>query len=349
MLKRPPFGWSEYADMELSTQVLLAAAHARGLHIEVLDRGSNTVRLSQETRKGAHKGTHSEIVIQATKTSADTYLCTELMALKKVSKQLLSEAGLRVPQGRDYSTVSAALADWNEGQLDFASGLVVKPNSTNYGLGISQVPPAATRAAFQAALETAFRHDQCVLVEEFIPGNEYRFLVIAGRLQAVLQRVPANVVGDGSHSIAQLLEEKNRDPWRSGPQGGHRSPLERLELNEPELAVLRERGLTPSSVPPNGERVFLRHNSNISTGGDSIDKTSEAHTGYKQLAERCAQTLGAAICGVDLITADLTAPPTQTGHAIIEANFNPVLYFHEYPAEGRPRPVAAAVLDLLFD
>ncbi|WGK69126.1 hypothetical protein P0082_11680 [Candidatus Haliotispira prima] len=349
--QRFSFGLDEYRDLELSTQVLIRAARERGLEAEVLDRSSNTLRLHHRTEG------RSEIVVQGTKTSADSYVCTEIMGLKKVTKLLLAEAGLPVPQGQDYQSMEQALADWPryEGQLrqlrtsEQAFNLIVKPNSTNYGIGISQLEAGhCSLKDYRQALERAFSHDQSILIEEFIPGKEYRFLVIDGRLRAVLHRIPANVTGDGQNNIAALVAAKNGDPWRVGPQGSHISPLETIELNTPELEILREQGLSPKSVPQVGEQIFLRHNSNISTGGDSLDMTDVAHPGYGTLAQECAQVLGAKICGVDVISTDITADPNQTGHAIIEANFNPVLYFHEYPAEGRPRSVASAVVELLF-
>ncbi len=354
--RRPPFGLEGQCSLELSTQVLLQAAQKRGLHVEVLERSSNTVRLRDRSSG------HSEIVVQATKTSADSYVCTEIMSLKNVTKRLLSEAGLRVPRGRDYQSLEQALADWPHYQSQLSdrnsTGLIVKPNSTNYGIGISRLvgPSEArteqwestTQANYRRALEQAFAHDHNVLIEEFIPGKEYRFLVIGGKLRAVLQRIPANVIGDGRSSIAELVATKNLDPWRSGPQGSHTSPLESLKIGETEREVLREQGLRAESVPEAGRQVFLRHNSNISTGGDSRDMTDTADPGYGLLAERCARTLGARICGVDVMSTDISAEPEHTSHAIIEANFNPVLYFHEYPAEGLPRPVAEAVVALLF-
>ncbi len=355
METRFPFGLEGHRDLELSTQVLLKAAIEHGLQFEVLDRSSNTVRLDD------NKG-RNEIVIQATKTSKDSYLCAEIMSLKNVTKVLLSEAGLPIAQGQNYqgqqgqkqalqdlansiTGLDGPFANCFKGSL----GCIVKPNSTNYGLGISRLDSQCTKQDCQHALEQAFNYDTNVLVEEFIPGKEYRFLVIGGKLQAVAHRMPANITGDGHSHIAELVQQKNQDPWRIGAQGGHISPLETIEINSTELAVLKEQGLTPNSVLSAGQQVFLRHNSNISTGGDSLDITDKVHTSYSQLAEACAHTLGAKICGIDVISKDITANPINTIHAVIEANFNPVLYIHEYPAIGQPRPVAKAVTALLFD
>ena len=347
MQQRFAFGVDGYRDLELSSQVLIEAALQRGLEVEVLDRSSNSL-LFREPGSG-----RSEVVIQATKTSADSYVCAEIMALKDLTKLLLARAGLRVPKGKLYQSIEAALAGWPEysEQLQNGGSLIVKPNACNFGIAVSKIEHAEKTEHsldFRQALEQAFANDQNVLVEEFIAGEEYRFIVIDGKFRAVLQRIPANVRGDGTSSIAELVADKNRDPWRLGKQGAHISPLEQLELNETELNVLREQGLSSQSVPVDGEIIFLRHNSNISTGGDSRDMTDAVHSGYKSICERAAQTLRAKICGIDLISTDIYANPAQTAHAIIEANFNPAIYTHQYPAEGKSRPVAFAVLDLLF-
>lgn len=361
--QRFPFGVDGYRELELSSQVLIEAALQRGLEAEVLERRSNSLLL-REPGNG-----RSEIVIQATKTSADSYVCAEIMALKDLTKLLLARAGLRVPKGKLYQSIEAALADWPEYFLQLKNGgsLIVKPNACNFGIAVSKLDGEKRDAGetkdetkretpsedllkqdFLQALEQAFANDQNILVEEFISGEEYRFIVIGGKFRAVLQRIPANVCGDGTSSIAELVAEKNRDPWRLGEQGAHISPLERLELNETELEVLREQGLSSRSIPSGGETIFLRHNSNISTGGDSRNMTDSVHPGYARICERAAQALGAQICGVDLISADIYADPAQTEHAIIEANFNPAIYTHQYPAEGKSIPVAFAVLDMLF-
>ena len=352
MQQRFAFGIDGYRELELSSQVLIEAALKRGLEVEVLDCSSNSLLLRGSGR--------SEIVIQATKTSADSYVCAEIKALKDLTKLLLARAGLRVPKGKLYQSIEAALADWPEyfQQLQNGGSLIVKPNACNFGIAVSKLggldagyagqTEDSLKEDFLQAVEQAFANDQNVLVEEFITGEEYRFIVIDGKFRAVLQRIPANVRGDGKSSIAELVTEKNRDPWRLGEQGAHISPFERLELNETELDVLREQGLSSRSVPQDGKTIFLRHNSNISTGGDSRDMTDSVHPGYARICERAARALGAKICGVDLISADICADPAHTEHAIIEANFNPAIYTHQYPAEGKSRPVAFAVLDMLF-
>ncbi|MDP2625216.1 MAG: carboxylate--amine ligase, partial [Candidatus Peregrinibacteria bacterium] len=160
----------------------------------------------------------------------------------------------------------------------------------------------------------------------------------------VLYRVPANVMGDGEHTIQELVDLKNDTPWRGE---GYKTPLERIELSEIELRELRAQGLTVNSIPEENEIIFLRKNSNISTGGDSIDYTDKVHEGYKQVAIDAAKAVDATLCGVDIILSDIGTPPSPKNHSIIEVNFNPVLYFHDYPFQGENRHTAQYVLDAL--
>ncbi len=321
--------------MELSTQIIIAEALKRGVEVEVLDQHSQFIRLK--------KGKHVEYVESATKTSRDTYITSVILGNKIVTKIFLTEHGLSVPKGKHYENYHDALSG-SESFIGKGKSIVVKPNTTNYGIGITILHRDFDEAELARAVTTAFGHDVSILVEEFMPGIECRFLVIDGKCVAVLQRIPANVVGDGAHTIQQLVNEKNDSPIRGK---GHKTPLENIELNEEEIEVLREQKLTPESVLKEGHQVFLRWNSNISTGGDSIDFTDVVDEGYKRIAEKAAKAVDARICGVDIIGSDFEKKPTSSNYAIIELNYNPVLYFHNFPYEGENRDVGKYVLDLL--
>jgi len=181
-------------------------------------------------------------------------------------------------------------------------------------------------------------------VEEFIEGPEYRFLVIGDEVVAVCNRVPANVKGDGISSIAQLVEEKNRDPRRGE---GHKTPLEKIQMSAIEKEILATNGLTFESIPAKGQLVYLRKNSNISTGGDSLDTTDIVHPEFKEIAIRSAKAANAVICGIDIISSQIEKKPDPAHYAILEINFNPVLYIHEFPYQGLARPVGKKVLQKL--
>lgn len=323
-----------YEDLELSTQRVIREALLRGHEVEVLDRDANFIRIVGKGKV--------EYVRQATRTSADSYVAPLIMENKKVTKRILAEAGIRVPAGRDYSSARALIDDWP--YWNGRGEIVVKPNSTNFGIAVAILKAPFGQAEYAGAGEAAFREDSSVLVEEFIPGREFRFLVIGGLPHAVLHRLPANVTGDGESSIAALIARKNLDPRRGA---GYRSPLEKIAFGPEEAAFLREQGLAFDSVPVEGARVYLRKNSNISTGGDSVDFTDKVHPGYGDIAAAAAAAAGAKVCGVDMIIESVEAEPTGSNYGIIELNFNPALHIHDFPFEGKNREVEKYVLDLL--
>ncbi len=323
-----------YEDLELSTQLVIGEALRRGHGVEVLDRGANFIRLTGNGKV--------EYVRQATRTSADTYIAPLIMENKKVTKRILAEVGIRVPAGRDYRSLDGFSADWDFWRTSGA--LVIKPNSTNFGVAVAILAGGFTREDYLKAGARALGEDECALVEEFLPGKEYRFLVIDGITRAILHRVSANVTGDGTSTIAALMELKNRDPMRGE---GYRSPLEKLRRDAEEERFLLEQGLTFESVPERGKTVYLRKNSNISTGGDSVDYTDAMHHGYGEIAAAAAAAVGAVICGVDMMVEDARAEPTGGNYGIIELNFNPALHIHDFPHEGKNRAVERYALDAI--
>lgn len=186
-----------------------------------------------------------------------------------------------------------------------------------------------------------------MLVEDYVEGTEYRFFILYGKCLAVLLRVAANVVGDGKHTIRELIDLKNQNPLRGRD---HRSPLEIIELGEIERLMLTQQGYSPDSVLEAGVKVELRRNSNISTGGDSIDVTKSMDDSYKQLASQMAASLGAWVCGVDLIIPDMTkkASKENPNCTCIELNFNPSMYMHTYCQEGPGQVITLKILQGLF-
>lgn len=331
-----PYILRGYEKMELSTQLLMFDAIQKGVELEVLDEADQFIMLT-------HKD-HSEPVKMANKTRLDTYIGPLLMENKTVTKKVLAKAGFSVPGGGEYDSLEAAKAAY---PLYQDEAVVIKPKSTNMGIGITVFKEPARQEDYEEALRLAFKEDSAVLVEEFISGTEYRFFTLGGETLAVLLRKPANVMGDGQHTIEELVAEKNEDPLRGY---NHRSPLEIIQLGEIEQLNLRAQGLTVDSVPEEGEEVFLRNNSNISTGGDSIDFTDQMDDSYKQIAAGIAEACGANITGVDLIIPDYkkVSTPEDPGYSCIEANFNPAMQMHAYVTEGQGRRLTLHVLDALF-
>ncbi|EOT38997.1 bifunctional glutamate--cysteine ligase GshA/glutathione synthetase GshB [Enterococcus dispar] len=330
-----PYQLAGFTKMELSTQILMFDAIQKGVQVVVLDEEDQFLQLRFAGR--------TEYVKNANMTSKDSYVVPLIMANKTVTKKVLANAGFRVPEGLEFADMETAIKAYPKFSK---SGFVVKPKSTNYGLGISIFKHGASLADFKEALAIAFAEDTAVLVEEFMIGTEYRFFVLDGVVQAILLRVPANIVGDGQHTITELVAAKNEDPLRGSH---HRAPLELIQLGEIEKLMLKEQGYTTQSVPAAGVTVYLRENSNVSTGGDSIDVTDEFSEDYKEVAAKAVTALGAKISGIDLIIPDKTQPATAPkAYGIIEANFNPAMHMHVYPFSGKSRRLTMAVLKFLY-
>jgi D-alanine-D-alanine ligase-like ATP-grasp enzyme len=322
-----------YEKLELSTQILIQAALERDIDVEVIDPGDNFIRLSKDGKV--------EYVKQATRTSADTYIAPLIMENKAVTKFILKENGISTPDGITVTSTDEAMNEYGR----FKGGdIVIKPNSTNFGKGVRIMKAPYSESDYLDAVRSALECDSSALIEEYIPGGEYRFLVIGGDVAAVLQRIPANVTGNGRSTIEELVVQKNLDPKRGS---GYVTPLEKIRLGEIEKEYLAKQGKDTSYVPGEGETVWLRENSNISTGGDSIDYTDKKHEGYKEIALAAARAVGARICGADMIVRNIKSAPEKNNYSIIELNFNPALHIHNFPYKGRNRDVGNRVLDLL--
>ncbi|HDR4597632.1 bifunctional glutamate--cysteine ligase GshA/glutathione synthetase GshB [Bacillus cereus group sp. BC251] len=330
-----PYQLAGFTDMELSTQILMFDAIQQGIQVEILDRQDQFLKLKLKD--------HVEYVKNGNMTSKDNYVSTLIMENKTVTKKILQQHGFRVPKGEEFQTIEQALRSY-----DFfaTKPFVVKPKTTNYGLGISIFKEDASYKDYQQAITLAFKEDSSILVEEFLNGTEYRFFVLNNRVYAVLLRIPANVKGDGKHTIEELVVQKNRDTLRGRD---HRTPLETIQLGELENLMLKAQGYGTDSIPENDEIVYLRENSNISTGGDSIDVTDHIPDDYKKIAVDAVSALGVEICGIDLIIENTKVPATnKNAYGIIEANFNPSMYMHIYPYKGDSRRLTMHIIHYLF-
>jgi cyanophycin synthetase len=277
--------------------------------------------------------------IQATITSETRHTAVEIASDKRLTNQILADLGLPVPrQVRVYDAEEA---------VEEAEGLgypvVIKPLDGNHGKGVAIGLTTADQV--RTAFAEAEYYSSTVIVETFQQGNDYRILIVNGKLVAVAQRVPGHVVGDGRHTIAQLVELVNQDPRRGV---GHEKVLTRLELDEQALRLCKEAGLDPESVLPAGQLFYLRSTGNLSTGGTSIDKTDVIHYDNRIMAERGVRAIGLDVGGVDFISPDISRSHKEVGGAVVEVNAAPGFRMHTAPTEGTPRDVAGPVLDMLF-
>ncbi len=312
-----------------STGAIVQAAVAHGIPYRRLTEGS-LVQFGWGSRQKR---------IQAAETGHTSAIAEAIAQDKELTKDLLYAAGVPVPLGR---TVSSAAEAWAAAQ-EIGLPVVVKPKDGNQGKGVAV--NLTTREAVEGAYAVAesFRDD--VMVEPYLPGNDFRLLVVGDRLIAAARRDPPLVTGDGVHTVRQLIDEVNKDPLRGE---GHATSLTKIRLDEIALATLSTAGLTPESVPTKGQRVVLRNNANLSTGGTATDVTDHVHPKVAQRAVQAAQMVGLDICGVDVVCEGVHRPLEETGGGIVEVNAAPGLRMHLAPSYGKPRAVGEAIVDLMF-
>jgi len=313
-----------------STGEIVQAARTRGIPYRRLTRGS-LVQLGWGSRQRR---------IQAAEIDATSAVAEQIAQDKELTKQLLSDAGIPVPDGVPVETIEQA---W-EAMQRLGSAVVVKPRDGNQGKGVSV--NVRTREQLGAAWAGAREFERELLVERYIPGSDFRLLVVGGSLVAAARRDPPAVLGDGVHTIRELVDEINRDPRRSE---GHATALTRVTLDAVACTRLAGLGLSPESVPAPGVRVVLRHNANLSTGGSATDVTDDVHPEVASRAIEAARTVGLDICGVDVVCENISRPLEEQGGGIVEVNAAPGLRMHIAPSYGKGRAIGEAVMAAMFE
>lgn len=312
-----------------STGAIYQAARRRG--IPVLRIGdANLLQLGYGRRQQR---------VWATTTGRTSLVAGDLASDKHLTKQVLAAGGITVPQGVIVTAADQAVKAWER----FGAPVVLKPLRGNQGKGVAINVHGA--AEVERAFAFAAAHDREVLVEEYIPGRQYRLCVVNGKMVAAAERIPAYVVGDGVHTVAELVAIVNSDPLRGE---GHEKPLTKIRIDPIALTVLAKQGLTPASVPAAGRTVYIRETSNLSTGGTAVDVTDIVHPDNARLAERAAMLIGLDVAGVDIVASDISQPVGPGNGAVIEVNAAPGIRMHHYPSAGKPRDVAGAIVDYLF-
>jgi cyanophycin synthetase len=312
-----------------STASLVHAAEARGIP---------WIRLNRQSLVQFGHGRYQQR-IQATTTSRTSNIAVELAGDKEETNNILRDLGLPVPAQRLVRRSRDAVRAAER----IGYPVVVKPLAGNHGRGVSI--KLKTPEDVEVAFERARQHGRSVVVESYIEGFDHRLLVVNGKLVAAAKRMPGHVVGDGIHSIEELVAIVNSDPRRGI---GHEKVLTRLEFDDQAERLLAKLGYERSTVPAKDEVVYLRSTANLSTGGTAIDVTDAIHPDNREMAERTIKAIDLDIGGVDFLTRDITESYREAGGGICEVNAGPGFRMHVAPSEGKPRDVAGPVIDMLF-
>jgi len=278
--------------------------------------------------------------IQAAEMDGTSAIAEAIAQDKELTKKLLHAAGVPVPLGRSVSDPDDAWA----AALEIGLPVVVKPKDGNQGKGVTV--NVTTREQLDAGFHAASEFRDDILVERFLPGNDFRLLVVGNKLVAAARRDPPQVVGDGKQSVRELVEQVNKDPRRGS---GHSTSLTKIRFDDIALASLAKQGFVADSIPPKGQRVVLRNNANLSTGGAATDVTDDVHPEVAARAVAAAQMVGLDICGVDLVCDSVLKPIEQQNGGIVEVNAAPGLRMHLSPSFGKGRQVGEAIIASMFD
>lgn len=301
-------------------------------------RGIPWIRLNQHSLCQLGYGENQKR-IRATVTSETSSIGVELAGNKEETKYLLEQSEVPVPKGQIIR---------NESNLEDACKrvgfpLVVKPIDGNHGRGITVNIQSLEEAltAFHAAKKVS----NSIIIERFITGVDYRLLVINHRFVAAALRTPAHVVGDGKSTVQELIDLVNSDPRRGY---GHEKILTQITINDLTLGLIKAKGYSLDSVIPKDEMLILKDTANLSTGGTAEDVTDFVHPANIAMAERISRIINLDICGIDIMTSDISKPLKETNGAVLEVNAGPGFRMHLAPAKGLPRNVAAPVIEKLF-
>ena len=312
-----------------STGAIVQAAVARNIPYRRLTEGS-LVMFGWGSRQRK---------IQAAEIDSTGAIAEAIAQDKELTKKLLHAAGVPVPMGR----VAADPDDAWAAALEIGLPVVIKPKDGNQGKGVTV--NVTTRAQLDAGYAAAAEFRDDILVERYLPGNDFRLLVIGNKLIAAARRDPPIVVGDGVKSVRELVDHVNLDPRRGN---GHATSLTKIRFDDIALDSLARQGYVAESVPPKGKRVILRNNANLSTGGAATDVTDDVHPEVAARAIAAAHMVGLDICGVDLVCDSVLKPIEEQNGGIVEVNAAPGLRMHLSPSFGKGRAVGEAIVDTLF-
>ncbi|MTV41626.1 cyanophycin synthetase [Duganella radicis] len=313
-----------------STGAILRAAARRGIPWQRLTEEANLFVLGWGAQQKR---------LQATITGDTGHIAVGIASDKQLTKALLQEAGVPVPEGVSVRTLEQAQRAARE-----LEGLVtIKPLDGNHGRGVTT--RCGTPEEVQLAFERAREHGRTIIAERYIAGDDYRILVAGQRVVAAALRRPAAVTGDGVSTVRELVEQENRNPARGE---GHSNILTRIPLDGHAETTLAEQGLTLDGVPEQGRVVRMRGNANLSSGGTAEDVTGRLPPATHAMCVRAARKIGLDVAGIDLVCEDISRPLDGRNGAVIEINAAPGIRMHEYPSAGVPRDAGAAIVDSMF-
>lgn len=312
-----------------STQAIYNEARKRQIPVK---------RLGEDSLLQLGYGKYARL-IEASLPDTTGCIAVDLAKNKPLANKMLRDNSIPVPDGDVVCSEDEAIALAD--QIGYP--VVIKPYDGNQGKGVST--HIYNEELLRKAYYLASNYSNRVLIEKHIYGKDYRVLVVGDKVSAVAERLPPYIVGDGIHSIAQLVENENQNPLRGE---GHEKPLTTIKLDAVAKEWLKRSELDEDSIPLAGEIIPVRENRNLSTGGQARDVTLKIHPVNQDLAIKAARVIGLEVAGIDLVCNDISQPLSSGNGAVIEVNAVPGLRMHLYPSDGSSKNVAADILDYIY-
>ena len=323
--------------MKTDTRIFSQEALKRGIKINYIKKFQRDIDFMELSFKN-----HFEY-IKGERSSKTSCIASYTLEDKAQTKYLLSRKKISVIDGQLFHRSEVSKAYKFIEKIGYP--VVIKINNGAHGtlvfIGLNN------KKDCKKAIDCILKKSKYVLIEKEFKGKEFRFIATAKKVLAVTYRDPANVIGDGIHNIKELVKMKNSDPMRGEK---NEKPLTKIKIDNITKQNLAELKIELDHIPNKGEKVYLRKESNISTGGDSIDVTDQVHPELRKIAVKAVRAIpGLAYAGVDLMTnKDISKKPTKNSYIIIELNSSPGIYPQHFPYQGKPRNVAKGIVDILF-
>ena len=332
-----------YDDVDYISPIGAYAVHGHIIEREALARGLDSWRFAKSSFVVSDRSGH-QLPFRTARWPLSGVVASSVARHKEATRILLKRAGCPVPEGRTFHGGDHHLALQYAQQIGYP--VVLKPAEGSMGAGVTaNIPDESELVTALEMLAKSAHGTGEFIVEKHVNGGDYRIMVVGDRVFAAVQRIPANVIGDGRLSIGQLMIAKNM----LRRENSHLGPL-KIKWNESVRHQLRKQGLSIDTVLPAGQQVFLLSTNNLTQGGDSIEILDDLHPSIQEACVRAVQAIpGMGYCGVDFLLEDHTRPIDEQEAAICELNAMAALPVAEYPMYGTPRRISEEFITSCVD
>jgi len=315
----------------ITNKIIIEEAKKYGINHKIISDKHNLIALIYKDK---------EFIIRRAITPATNAVSYYIANHKEATYRILDHYGFSIPKTISVSSFEEAKKAADE----IVYPVVVKPEDGAHGEGVTI--NVIDEKMLQDSYDEAFNiHKKDILIQNYIPGDDYRVMIVDYKVIAIAKRVPCNIFGDGKSTITQLIEKENKNPLRGE---GHQKPMTLIVIDNHIEQFLQSQNLSLDSIPKDGEQIFLRENANLSTGGEAYDVTDSAHKDNIEILNNISKALNARITGLDIRCIDIKKKFTKNNYAVIETNVSPGIRMHHFPSKGKSRNIAYEILKLLF-